>query len=187
MAASRGEDRLRKDEDRLRKDMLDDRRFRLGRLGDEAFQWPQKVWQRRKSQGRPVLQTNRMLAFVALARNAVLSANLRPHVQPVDDKADVKTAEVISALIRNTEHLSQVEAVYSTARTACARTCLTIAAFASGASGTRRSNGRRRFGSAGSHRGGRFVRGDLPDNDRAPRARGRSPRANRSRAHDCHS
>ena len=56
-----------------------------------------------------------MPAFVALARNAVLSANLRPHVQPVDDKADVKTAEVISALIRNTEHLSQVEAVYSTA------------------------------------------------------------------------
>ena len=53
-----------------------------------------------------------MPAFVALARNAVLSANLRPHVQPVDDKADVKTAEVISALIRNTEHLSQVEAVY---------------------------------------------------------------------------
>ena len=108
MAASRGEDRLRKD-------MLDDRRFRLGRLGDEAFQWPAKVWERRKSQGRPVLQTNRMPAFVALARNAVLSANLRPHVQPVDDKADVKTAEVISALIRNTEHLSQVEAVYSTA------------------------------------------------------------------------
>ena len=108
MAASQGEDRLRKD-------MLDDRRFRLGRLGDEAFQWPSKVWERRKSQGRPVLQTNRMPAFVALARNAVLSANLRPHVQPVDDKADVKTAEVISALIRNTEHLSQVEAVYSTA------------------------------------------------------------------------
>ena len=56
-----------------------------------------------------------MPAFVALARTAVLSANLRPHVQPVDDKADVKTAEVISALIRNTEHLSQVEAVYATA------------------------------------------------------------------------
>ena len=31
------------------------------------------------------------------------------------DKADVKTAEVISALIRNTEHLSQVEVVYATA------------------------------------------------------------------------
>ena len=102
-------------EERLRRDMQDDRRFRLGRLGDESFQWPDKVWQQRKSQNRATLQTNRMPAFVALARNAVLAANLRPHVQPVDDKADVKTAEVLAALIRNTEHLSQVEAVYTSA------------------------------------------------------------------------
>ena len=72
-------------------------------------------YNQRKLERRAVLQTNRMPAFVALARNAVLSANLRPNVQPVDDKADVKTAEVLSALIRNTEHLSQVEAVYTTA------------------------------------------------------------------------
>ena len=95
--------------------MLDDRRFRLGRLGDESFQWPENVYIQRKQEHRAVLQTNRMPAFVALARNAVLSANIRPHVQPVDDKADVKTAEVLGALIRNTEHLSQVEAVYTTA------------------------------------------------------------------------
>ena len=31
-------------EDRLRKDMIDDRRFRLGRLGDESFQWPERVY-----------------------------------------------------------------------------------------------------------------------------------------------
>ena len=72
-------------------------------------------YNQRKLERRAVLQTNRMPAFVALARNAVLSANLRPNVQPVDDKADVKTAEVLSTLIRNTEHLSQVEAVYTTA------------------------------------------------------------------------
>ena len=102
-------------EARLRRDMQDDRRFRLGRLGDESFQWPDRVWQQRKSERRATLQTNRMPAFVALARNAVLAANLRPHVQPVDDKADVKTAEVLGALIRNTEHLSQVEAVYTSA------------------------------------------------------------------------
>ena len=95
--------------------MLDDRRFRLGRLGDESFQWPERVHAQRKSERRPCLQTNRMPAFVALARNSVLAAGLRPHVQPVDDKADVKTAEVLAALIRNTEHLSQVEAVYTTA------------------------------------------------------------------------
>ena len=102
-------------EARLRRDMQDDRRFRLGRLGDESFQWPDRVWQQRKTERRATLQTNRMPAFVALARNAVLAANLRPHVQPVDDKADVKTAEVLGALIRNTEHLSQVEAVYTSA------------------------------------------------------------------------
>ena len=79
-------------EDRLRKDMLDDRRFRLGRLRDESFQWPENVYIQRKQERRAVLQTNRMPAFVALARNAVLSAGLRPLVQPVDDKADVKTA-----------------------------------------------------------------------------------------------
>ena len=102
-------------ESRLRKDMEDDRRFRLGRLGDESFQWPENIYLQRKQERRAVLQTNRLPAFVALARNSVLGANLRPQVQPVDDKADVKTAEVISALIRNTEHLSQVEAVYTTA------------------------------------------------------------------------
>ena len=102
-------------EDRLRRDMQDDRRFRLGRLGDESFQWPDNVYRQRKQERRATLQTNRMPAFVALARNAVLGANLRPHVQPVDDKADVKTAEVLGALIRNTEHLSQVEAVYTSA------------------------------------------------------------------------
>ena len=91
-------------EDRLRRDMQDDRRFRLGRLGDESFQWPDHVYRQRKQERRATLQTNRMPAFVALARNAVLGANLRPHVQPVDDKADVKTAEVLGALIRNTEH-----------------------------------------------------------------------------------
>ena len=32
-------------ESRMRLDMQDDRRFRLGRLGDESFQWPDRVWQ----------------------------------------------------------------------------------------------------------------------------------------------
>ena len=102
-------------EARLRQDMEDDRRFRLGRLGDESFQWPDRIYQARQQEKRPCLQTNRMPAFVALALNAVIGANLRPSVQPVDDKADVKTAEVLSALIRNTEHISQVEAVYAAA------------------------------------------------------------------------
>ena len=44
-------------EERLRRDMQDDRRFRLGRLGDESFQWPDRVWQQRKSQNRATLQT----------------------------------------------------------------------------------------------------------------------------------
>ena len=95
--------------------MEDDRRFRLGRLGDESFQWPDRIYQARQQEKRPCLQTNRMPAFVALALNDVIGANLRPSVQPVDDKADVKTAEVLSALIRNTEHISQVEAVYAAA------------------------------------------------------------------------
>ena len=107
--------RCRGGEARLRQDMEDDRRFRLGRLGDESFQWPDRIYQARQQEKRPCLQTNRMPAFVALALNAVIGANLRPSVQPVDDKADVKTAEVLSALIRNTEHISQVEAVYAAA------------------------------------------------------------------------
>ena len=102
-------------EDRLRKDMLDDRRFRLGRLGDESFQWPEGVYQSRRREKRATLQINRMPAFVALARNSVIGANIRPKVQPVDDKADVRTAEVLNSLIRNTEHLSQGDAVYATA------------------------------------------------------------------------
>ena len=58
--------------------MQDDRRFRLGRLGDESFQWPDHVYRQRKQERRATLQTNRMPAFVALARNAVLGREPPP-------------------------------------------------------------------------------------------------------------
>ena len=81
-------------EDRLRKDMEDDRRFRLGRLGDEEF--PMAVRHLPGPDAREAAVSSRPTACrrsLALARNAVLGANLRPNVQPVDDQADVKTAD----------------------------------------------------------------------------------------------
>ncbi len=96
-------------EGRLRRDMLDDRRFRLGHLGDKLFQWPPGLLAERDRDKRPVLQINRMGQAVAIAKNQGDNANLRIQVNPVDNTGDVKVAQVISGLIRNVETRSFAE------------------------------------------------------------------------------
>ena len=103
-------------EGRLRRDMLRDRQMRLCRLGDTRYQWPEKLLKERLGDNRPVLQINRLAGAVAIAKNAGDNANLRIQVNPVDDKGDVKVAQVIAGLIRNIETRSFAEDdAYSTA------------------------------------------------------------------------
>jgi hypothetical protein len=92
-----------------RNTMLEDLKF--ARLGE---QWDEKTRDDRMRQGRPVLTINKMPSF---ARQIVNEARLnKPSIKihPADDKADVKTAEVMNGLIRNIEYCSNAEVAYDT-------------------------------------------------------------------------
>lgn len=92
-----------------REEALDDLRF--ARLGE---QWPEDIAQQREDEGRPCLTINRLPAFI---RQVVNDARLNTpsiKVHPVDDNADVDTAEVINGLIRNIEAVSNADVAYDT-------------------------------------------------------------------------
>ena len=92
-----------------RNTMLEDLKF--ARLGE---QWDENTRDDRMRQGRPVLTINKMPSF---ARQIVNEARLnKPSIKihPADDKADVKTAEVMNGLIRNIEYCSNAEVAYDT-------------------------------------------------------------------------
>ena len=85
--------------------------LKFARLGE---QWDEKVKNDRMREGRPVLTINKLPAF---ARQVVNEARLnKPSIKihPADDKADVKTAEVMNGLIRNIEYTSNAEVAYDT-------------------------------------------------------------------------
>jgi hypothetical protein len=91
---------------------LDDIKFvRLGQ------QWPEAVKRDRERPGaeRPMLTINRIFQF----RNQVINEirQNRPSIKcrPVDDNADVETAEVLQGLIRNIQVMSRADIAYDTA------------------------------------------------------------------------
>lgn len=89
----------------------DDADFALG----DGNQWPAKIKKEREKDGRPCLEENRMLPFVNQVVNGIKQN--RPSIipKPVDDKADVQTAEICRGLIRNIETQSDASSVYGTA------------------------------------------------------------------------
>lgn len=78
-------------------------------------QYPLKIKQQRERDGRPCLTENRMLPFVHQVINQIRQA--RPSIvpKPVDDGADVETAEILRGVIRNIETISDADTVYDTA------------------------------------------------------------------------
>ena len=89
---------------------LDDIKF--SRLGE---QWPDKVKEERRREGRPCLTINRMPSFIRQVVNDSRQNKPSIKVKPVDDKADPETAEVLSGLIRNIEYISGADTAYDTA------------------------------------------------------------------------
>lgn len=89
---------------------LDDIRF--ARLGE---QWPDKVRKDRELEGRPCLTINRMPSFIRQVVNDSRMNSPQIKVKPVDDKADPKTAEILSGLIRNIEYVSGASNAYDMA------------------------------------------------------------------------
>lgn len=97
-----------------RAEAVDDLRFLKGE------QWPAGAEQQRKLEGRPCMTFNQMPAIIQQVTNDQRQNTPSIKVHPVDDNADVETAEVIQGLIRHIEYDSNADAAYDTAVNAAA-------------------------------------------------------------------
>lgn len=88
---------------------LDDIRF--ARLEE---QWPDEIVQQRLIERRPMLVINKLPAFIRQVVNDSRQNKPSITVHPVDSKADPKTAEVLSGIIRNIESVSNADVAYDT-------------------------------------------------------------------------
>lgn len=84
----------------IREGCLLDMKFSLGDCENE-WQWPQWALAQRKDDRRPVLTINRMSAHIAQVCNEVRQNPPQSKVRPVDDNADIETAEIFTGLIRH--------------------------------------------------------------------------------------
>jgi len=93
----------------LRKEMLDDLRFY------NSEQWPDNIKMDRVLDGRPCLTINRLPQFVRQVLNQ--ARQQRPAIQynPIDNGADVDTAEVLQGIARSIERSSKAPMAYNTA------------------------------------------------------------------------
>jgi hypothetical protein len=103
-------DKAAEAEDENRKDAVDDLKF--ARL---AEQWPDRIKEHRQREHRPCLTINKCPAFIRQVVNDARQNKPAIKVRPVDSAADLKTAEVMSGLIRNIEYTSNAEVAYDTA------------------------------------------------------------------------
>lgn len=76
-------------------------------------QWPDDV--RRARGSRPTITVNKIQKFLRQVRADQMMNRARIKVIPVDDRADVQTAELYNGLIRQIEYQSNAEIAYDTA------------------------------------------------------------------------
>ena len=89
---------------------LEDLRF--ARLGE---QWPDEVSAQRAKDKRPCMTINKLPAFIRQVVNDARQNKPAIRVRPIDNRADVKTAEIINGLIRHIEQASDADVAYDTA------------------------------------------------------------------------
>jgi hypothetical protein len=103
-----------------REDELDDLRFMAG-SPDNQWQWPADVLATRGAvQGqtinaRPCLTINKLPQHVKQVTNEQRQNRPSGKVIPVDDKADVKVAEIFDGMVRHIEYISDADVAYDTA------------------------------------------------------------------------
>jgi hypothetical protein len=78
-------------------------------------QWPEQIKKQRELDGRPILTINKMPAFIRQVVNDSRQNRPQIKVKPVDDKADIDTANIFEGLIRNIERTSKADVAYDTA------------------------------------------------------------------------
>lgn len=93
----------------IRAAALDDLEFLAG------DQWPIYAKRERERDRRPMLVVNRLDQFVQHITNAQRQNRVSSKVIPVDDRADIDTAEVRQGLIRHIEYNSRADYAYDTA------------------------------------------------------------------------
>ena len=101
------------DESECREHWLDDLRFGLA---DD--QWPEKLRRLREDDGdgpRPCLTVNKIPVHGRQIINDMRQNRAGIKVLPVDDEADVETAEVLQGMIRHIEHISNAQMAYDIA------------------------------------------------------------------------
>ena len=77
--------------------------------------WDDLYAKERKDSGRPCLTLNLMNSYANQVINDIRQSRPAIRVSPVDDKADVETAEIYSGIIRNIERQSKANIAYDTA------------------------------------------------------------------------
>lgn len=88
---------------------------------DPENQWDESAKMYRKEKGIPCLTVDRMTPFLDQIANDQRQNQQAIDVHPVDDNADVETAEIIKGLIRHIEYDSNADYAYDTALMAVLR------------------------------------------------------------------
>lgn len=78
-------------------------------------QWDAKIKENRRLSGSPCLVLNQLLPYANQVVNDIRQANIAIRVSPVDENADIDTAEVFQGIIRNIERQSSAENAYAMA------------------------------------------------------------------------
>lgn len=92
-----------------REDAREDQQFAAGQ------QWPESIEAQRTADGRPCLTINQLPQFIRQVVNEERQNRPQITVQPVDDRADVETAEVLEGLMRQIQAASNADIAYDTA------------------------------------------------------------------------
>jgi len=104
---------LREAQDRLRKAMdEDDENRKLAKddlefVAVEGKQWPEQIKAERESEGRPCITINKMPAFIDQVVGDQRMNRPSIRVVPVDSKADVKVAKILSGWIKHVQQISK--------------------------------------------------------------------------------
>lgn len=96
-------------ESSIRKSSLEDLKFYVG------DQWDPGVRARVESRKRPVLTINRVKPACRQVINSLLQDRPSIKINPVDDKSDIHTAEILQGIIRHIETQSMADIAYDTA------------------------------------------------------------------------
>lgn len=94
----------------------EDFKFSLG-----LCQWDEADIKVRQQDGNPCLVLNQLDPYANQIINDIRQSRLAINVSPVDDNADVDTAEVIQGIIRNIEAQSKAQSAYITAAISAVR------------------------------------------------------------------